>query len=273
MILYNIRRFVNNFLIVFYFYLLKKCRVLYFSVPSELLLGFLKYDIIETISLKIETARTSDLDAVLSKDLHNIDELKEILKIGWLIKSISSEGIKNPIQLLKRGDLYFCHPGTNRILVSCYILPQNKINGVYLWYKDLDEDPFILSYSREIKNPLEFISLYTRGKYFRFACKTITKNLDVSDITAFDKKFVENPCRSGKAMFQMVKKCFLETIDHPEHLFIMGWDSMHWEETKNMKLKDVINFIDDTTCIYGNVLFRKLNNMWITDKEVLNEHD
>lgn len=258
MIITNILKFANNYLKVFYFYLVKKCKVLYFEVPPELLLGILNYDIIYTVSLKIESAQNTDLDIELTEDLKNIDDLKEILKIGWLIQDIKKHGMKNPLQLVRRGDLYFCHPGTNRVLVSCYIVPEKNIRGIYLWYKDLDPDPLLLPYSKEIKNPFKFISLYTKSKKFKFVCKNITNDLDTSDKEIGD-------LAEGNAMFNMIKRCFQETTKTPNHLFLMGWDRIQWEKTKGMKLKDVIQFIDENTCIYGGIKFIKKKGTWITE--------
>lgn len=258
-----LRKLKYNLLTVFYFFLRKKCAILYFEIPPDILMGFLEYDIIKTVSIKIEEAEKVNLNQPLTMDLPNIDSLKEILKLGWLINDIRTKGVKNPVQLIKRGNLYFCHPGTSRLLVQSYILPENKIKGIYLWYKDLDPDPFILPHSKYITNPFKFISLYSKNKQLKFVCEKITNDLNVSDIEKGSCENILGWDTSDRAMFFTIKKCFQKSTTNPNHLFIMGWDTIQWEETKNMVLSDIISFPDKNTCIFGNVKFNKKNNNWV----------
>ena len=185
------------------------------------------------------------------------NEERKILKLGWLIQDIKSNGVKNPIQLIKSGQKYFCHPGTDRVLVTSYIYPI-EIEGFYLWYRDLDPHPFILDYKhRPINNFIEFLNLFVKNKTFKFYITTLNENLDTSD----------KDSKQSNAVFDTAKRCFLKTRSKFNYYFITYFDKVQWSETASMSLGDVIYFINESECVYGNVKFLKKNNQWIPNND------
>jgi hypothetical protein len=248
----NIISAVNQFFVPLSFFLKKNCEILYFKIPADVLIAYLDYDIIKTVDQRIKLAETLDLNRV-----PNSHEEKKILKLGWLIKDIVNNGVKNPIQLIKSGEKYFCHPGSDRILVTSYIHPI-EITGFYLWYRDLDKEPFILDYETvEIKNFLQFIKLFYKSKTLKFYSAKIHNSLDTSDSDDLE----------SKAVFDTAKTCFQKSKNNFNYNFITYQDKMQWIETKKLKLNDVIMFINDTECVYGGVRFLKKNNYWIVNND------
>jgi hypothetical protein len=173
--------------------------------------------------------------------------------LGWLIQDIKSNGVKNPIQLIKSGSKYFCHPGSDKILVTTYISSRD-IEGIYLWYKEIDEHPFILDYEhKKITNFLEFNKLFHKSDSFKFYSTKMNPNLDTSDKCA----------NVSNAVFDTAKHCFLKTTEKFDFDFITYSDKIQWTSTKNTTLTSVIYFINDSECVYGGVKFLKKQNYWI----------
>lgn len=224
-------------------------------MPPEVLIAYLDYDVVRQVSQRINLAQTLNLDIQ-----PETNEEKKILKLGWLINNIKSNGVNTPIQLIKSGQKYFCHPGTDKILVTSYIIP-TEIEGFYLWYKDLDESPFVLGYQhRIITNFLDFTNLFIKNKTLKFYIRNITEKLDISDNEGLDIS-----SNKGNAYFGVIKNCFLKSKQRFNYYFITYFDNMHWVETDKMKLSDIIHFINDSECVYGGVKFLKKNKDWIPD--------
>lgn len=254
------REKLRSYLAPFKFFLKKKnCRVIFFRIPSKELYPYLKFDMIQTVSDRIEEVANLDLpkiDDTLSsiRDTDLYMSIKRILKLGWLITELKTNGMKNPIQLIKSGDKYFCHPGTDRIIVATYIQPIEYVNGFYLWYPCIDPHPFVLNYEHyEVKCPFNFIRKFTQSNSFKFKEIQMTSNLDVSD----------KP--NSNAAFLTAKRCFEEVSDNFNFSFLSFFDKMQWEEIEDkVYFKDIITFHSDTSCTLGGIKFNKINNIWVT---------
>ena len=206
------------------------------------------YDVVQTVNQRIILAQSLDLDK-----LPTTDEERKILKLGWLINDIKINGVTNPIQLIKSGTKYFCHPGSDKILVTSYICPRD-IEGIYLWYKEIDNSPFLLDYQhKKITNFLQFSNLFHKSSSFKFCSTKINTELDTSD----------RDIATSNAVFDTAKTCFLKTTNDFDFDFITYSDKIQWSSTKDMKLKNIIQFVTDTECLYGGVTFLKKNNYWI----------
>lgn len=251
----EIKKFLNNS---------KETKIIYFELDSKILFAHLKYDIFSTVSNLIESAKNHNLKEVdlkikqyLNDDWpENIHNLKLLLKLIWLIKNLRNTEVKNPFQLLFCGDGYFCHPGTTRLLVSCYLLPTKKIKGFYLWNKNLDKNPFILNYyHKEIKNSFYFLKIFSFLAPFKIKYLKLSEKTDCSD---------SDDLENSNRMFQMAQKCFLEYNDTFEIDFLTFHQSIHWEKIKKgIYLNDNITFHSEDFCTLAGINFKKINNFWI----------
>lgn len=220
------------------------CKIYFFKVPSSIIFAFLDYDIVQTVSNRIETLK--------NYTEYSPEEIKKAIKLAWLIKETKNKNFKNPFQLLKKGKKYFCHPGTDRILISTYIRPKQFVKGFYIWYPNLDKNPFIFDYEfTEIKSTLNFFMNFTYSSSFEFRSTKINFNLDISD-----KKINSN------AIFNTSKNCFIETDKNFNCLFLTYRDKMQYDKIKNMQIKDAIYFVSENLCNYGGVFFEKKKHLW-----------
>lgn len=225
------------------------CKVYFFNIPTTILFSFLDYDIIQTVNHRIEVLR--------NYDKCSLDEIKKSIKLSWLIKELRNKDLKNPVQLLKKGKKYFCHPGTDRVLTSLYIFPKKFIKGFYIWYPNLDENPFIFDYEfYEVKNHINFLTKFKYSKSFKFKSINLNNDLDVSDKDV-----------NSNAIFSTAKNCFIETDKTFNSLFLTYRDKMQYDKIKNLKINDAIEFIDDNICNYGGVLFEKKKNIWVVKRD------
>jgi hypothetical protein len=172
-----------------------------------------------------------------------------------LIKNLKKTKIKNPFQLLCCGDHYMLHPGTTRLLVSCYILPTKKIKGIYIWDEKMDKYPFILNYKhKEIKNPLKFLLKFSFLAPFKIKHILLNEKTDCSD--KLDRE-------TSDRMFQMAQKCFLSYNKNFETPFLTFHQSIHWEKIKKeFFFQDHIKFENDY-CIIEGIKFKKTKNYWM----------
>lgn len=255
----TITRIVSNAYQLLKFFVIKKhCKLIYFRVPTSVLFSYLDYNIINTVSDRIEFAATLDLNNIPKQfdedmylDSYGTNQVKHLIKLGWLISELESNKIDNPVQLLKSNDKYFCHPGTDRLIVATYIRPIEYVEGFYIWYSDIDKDPFILDYDyHEITNPISFAKLFKYSKSFKFRSAILTDTLDVSD-------------GNGYAILHTAKTCFEKTTKNFECAFLSYNDKMQLDNMNKLTLSDVISFPDRDTCIFSNVTFKKKNGRWI----------
>jgi hypothetical protein len=174
-----------------------------------------------------------------------------------LIRNISATGINNPIQLLNYGNSYICHPGTDRILIASLLGPKKLIQGLYLWYNDLEKYPIFLNYDwKEITNPFVFLSIFTYSKNFRFKMVQINEYLDISD---------QDNIYKSNAMFSLAKEAFKKSNKMYDYLFLSFHDNVQWKHIYNkLSLKDVITFTTDNTCIFSGINFKKVNKIWLS---------
>lgn len=229
----------------FKFFLTKKnCKVLFFKVPSSVLYSYLDYDVVGRVSNIIDLSDTCP---------------KHALKLEWLINSIRSEGINNPVQLIKSGTKYICHPGTDKILVATYLLPVEYVTGFYIWYPELDDVPFMLDYTcYEISNPFKFIAKFKFSDSFYFKYVQMSNNLDISDrIDLTDKN-----SRASLSQFSKAKSSFLKTTESFNVPFLSFIDRVQWENIGN---SNPVIHISRTECQLAGIPFKKINSIWIAD--------
>lgn len=253
--------FYQNVLAVKSFYQTKgNCKVIFFNVPSEVLFAYLDYDVIKEVSNRIDQAKELDLETIdrtLYKQTDTLEflRIRKILKLAWLIVHLKNNKVKNPVQLLKSGDKYFCHPGTDRVLISTYLRPTNTVKGIYLWHPELDPTPFILDYEhKEITNYIKFLTLFSYNKTFKIKSGIMSDDLDVAD---------KDDVSISNAMFSTAKATFERTSKTFRVPFLTFHDNSQWNDVEKLKFKDLINFKSDNECVFGNLTFVKINGVWI----------
>ncbi len=250
--------FLKNCFTVISWFLFKKrnTSVIFFEIPSSLLLSYLDCDVKNTVSNRINDIKNLDLSNIDKDKIFNdpdFESLKKLLKISWLISSLREKGNVNPVQFLQsENGKYFCHPGTDRVLVLTYIDPVETVTGFYIWYRDLDPTPFFLDFDHKIiNNPFSFLTKFQFNGTLSFKKVIMNKSLDVSDKI------------NSNAMFSTSKNCF-EKIQKDYCIeFLSYYDSAQWKEL-DMNF-DVDNYIkiSKNEIILADIKFKKLNNVWI----------
>jgi hypothetical protein len=246
------------------FYIIKKeVEIIEFEIPTEIIFSHTKYEIFKTVSNLIESAKKYDLNKIdeninfyfktdWPEELH---DLKLLLKLIWLIKNLKNTKIKTPFQLLCCGDHYMFHPGTTRLLVSCYILPSKTIKGFYIWDKKLDGNPFIFNYKHEkIKSPFKLLLKFPFTVPFKIKHLFLNEKTDCFDKLDRDK---------NNRMFQMAQKCFLEYNDTFETPFLTFHQSIHWEKIKKGFLFNNNIKFENNYCFIDGIKFEKINGYWL----------
>jgi hypothetical protein len=257
-----IKRRVSSFFSVIYFLARGRSKIIEFDIPSAVLMENSAIDISEIVSYYITLAEHTDLsqyDELIMSGENDLfwtmsptrysTELRTILKLGWIINEIRTNGVNNSLQILQSSNgKYICHPGTSRLLVVTYICPQPTVKGFYIWNKELDPNPFILSYPhKELKNPIKILSLYKKKsnqfkiRFFKITEKDKAQSytkLAVTELLKFNKTF---------------------SLD-----FITMFDNGHWDNDIKGKLtfSQIISF-DQGKCTFGGIPFVKHNNKWI----------
>lgn len=241
---------VNYFHAIRFFLVKKNCKVIHFKVPTAVMVSYLDYDVVGRTSELIEKIRT-----LSPEEKQDFEKTRLVLKLGWLIKDIMKRGVITPFHLINSGSKYHCFQGTTRVLVTTYIQPSDFIEGYFLWYPEMDPNPFILDYEhREITSPIEFVKLF-RFKQTSITYTRLSNDLDVTD-GADDK-------RGGFAQFRFAKACFEKTVGTYDVPFITGADREHWQVIKDLiNIDDIIQFKGDE-CILSNVRFKKINERWV----------
>ena len=242
---------LNYFHAIRFFLMKKSCKVIYFKVPTAVMVSYLDYDVVGRTSDLIESVRT-----LTPEEKQDFEKTRLVLKLGWLIEDIMERGVITPFHLINSGNKYHCFQGTIRLLVTSYIWPSEFMEGYYLWYPDIDPNPFILDYEhREITNPIEFV------KMFKFKSTVITYTKLSNDLDVSDSKSEKRGV--SLAMFTHAKNCFEKTVGTYNVPFITGADQEHWYIIKELiDLDDIIEFRGDE-CILSNVRFKKINNRWV----------
>jgi hypothetical protein len=256
----NFYIFLKNCLTVINWFIFKSfnTKVVFFSVPSSVILTHSDYSIPETVDNRLKQLESTNYSTLSTEQIFedsNNDNLKKLLKISWLIESLRKDGNINPVQLLMSADnKYFCHPGTDRLLVMSYIDPVETISGFYIWYQDLDPKPFILDYQHQIvNNPFTFISKFKFNKHLYFKQVKMEKDLDVSDKV------------NSNAMFHTAKLCFDKVGKDYSVNFLSYYDSTQWSELKNNFDINKYIAVSKNKIELSNIKFKKVKGKWLPD--------
>jgi len=247
-----------------WFFLIKKSNVILFEMSSAELFAHLDNDIVGNVSDAITLASRFDLDYIdklssstdfwVNEDWpQEYEELKHILKLGWLINDIRQHGVNNPIQLLQTANgKYIAHPGTARILVLTYLLPREKIKVLYVWNKDLDPFPLFANIPYQtISTISSFLKIFKKSINFKVKSACLDETTE---------------CLDGCKYFYF--KLAVDSLKNAHQLFSLNFitfiDDDHWISKIKHKVyfKDVIS-ISDNHCILGGINFNKINNRWI----------
>lgn len=250
-----------------YFYFKKShISVVSFNISAELLHAFIKGNNIKIVSDLIESARKTDLDKLdhllSTNEFWNsnwpseYNSLRYLLKLGWLINDVRTNGIKNPIQLIPAKDNKFSvHPGTIRILILTYLIPQEKIPVFYVWDKLIDPNPILFENEyTTIESPREFIKLFNKSKKFKVVKARLTETSVCQD---------ESPL----SYFEIAHKSLKERVKKFETDFITVMDSAHWKNEIQEKVyfRDIIRFYNNDKCSLSGIEFTKVNGLWIVN--------
>ena len=246
MITVSKNKLISCFETVKFFLTKKNCKVLFFKVPSSVLYSYLDYDVVGRVSNIIDLSTTSP---------------KQALKLEWLINSIRANGIVNPVQLIKSGSKYICHPGTDRVLVATYLLPIEYVTGFYLWYPELDSAPFVLDYDcYEITNPFSFLSKFKFSDSFYFKQVTMSNELDTSDRL----DLTDSNSRLSLSQFATAKNSFANTAKVFSVPFLSFIDRVQW---KHIESHNTIIHFNSSECQLAGIKFKKTNSLWVTNSK------
>ena len=246
---------IINFYETFKFFILKKdCKVIYFNIPSHVLYAYINRDMVSYVSNLIDNKDT------------------KLIKLAWLIQELKNKPQKNPLQLLKCGTKYQCHPGTDRVVVLCYILEKPIITGFYLWYPKIDQTPMVLDYDHTIiSNPFTFLSKFNIDNLFLFQSIRLDNDVSISDVpeSAIDSDMDSNFSivrirQSKNAMFRTAKKCFTQTVSNFNVRFLTYADTSHRTGIlDSIHLDNILIFTNENTCYLAGIRFDRVNNLWI----------
>lgn len=235
-----LHQYKQNYLVIRDFLKSKtKCKVIFFSIPTEDFFAFQTYDVFETVNKRVT-------------EYSNGKNIRKALKLAWLT---TLNKFDYPVQLIKSDEGYFCHPGTDRILVMTYLNPTKFVTGLYLWYPELDPQPVIFNYDyKELKTPLQILRKFKPSETLKFKSVQMNKDLDVSD---------KDPNISN-ATFFTAKKYFGKVDKSFDSLFMSWHDNMQWQHIKKYNDNDLIRF-DDRGCKFGSTRLKLINGVWIKE--------
>ena len=136
-------------------------------------------------------------------------ELYRILKFQWLYESIKNDCQHAPVQLIRtKHNKYRFHPGSDKT-TSLYLLGKNQnvlTNVFYIWYKDLDPNPFHLQLEHQVvKNPQEFADMFVKFNDPRFRI--------IEDIVSVYK----DDCVCNEPHFNVFNEYVQNTLNKSDH--------------------------------------------------------
>jgi hypothetical protein len=249
-----------------WFFLIKKSELILFEISSAELFSLLDIDPVDAVSNAIELASTYDLDTIdklASTDNfwnnedwpQEYENLKYVLKLGWLINDIRKNGINNPIQLIQTNNgKYIAHPGTARTLVLAYLLPREKIKVLYVWNKDLDPNPFFAHIPyHTISTASSFLKMFKKSINFKVKAACLNETTE---------------CIDGYKYFYF--KLAVDSLKKTHEVFSLNFitfiDDSHWLSKIKHKtyFKDIISF-SNNRCRLGGINFNKIDNKWIPE--------
>lgn len=235
------------------------------KIPTDVLVGLLDYDVIKTFSNHLDSIQNIDLKDVSSNiNKYNIDgwpsqlySARILHKILWILKDLDEDiPVLTPFQFLKTHYGYMVHPGTSKLLVTAYLNPIQYHQGFYVHSKQVDPDSILLDYKiGEIDDTEEFISQFDFQKFFfKFRTVNVTPRIKLSSHKYLPEKFY--------SYYQTFKDLNYKTITYYDNH--NPTDDANWADNRyNINLIDEIKFIDNTTCLFHNIEFKKFNSIWI----------
>lgn len=241
------------------FFVTGKSKVVYVELPVDVFKEHLDFNAEDVLSSHLNIAASIDISLYdefirdyeifwSSNVSDEINSLRFLLKLGWLIKDIKSNGMINPIQLLQSGrGKYKAHPGSARAIVTSYIVPIDTIKCIYVWDATLDPNPIMLNYPHLIiRNPIKFLNLFLKISKFKILTERLTST------STNDAYF--NSAKDGlRAAHSTYNLNLITTKDI----------KLSEQEIRNkIFLKDILEFSDRNTCALGGVKFIRHNNRW-----------
>jgi hypothetical protein len=244
----------------------ESCKVIFFKVPSEVLVSYLEYNVFDQINESIKKAfsisNVDDEETQLSK-------VKDLAKLHWLIESINQEEVYNPIQLIKSSEnKYFCHPGYTKVSVASYILNKPYIEGFYVWHTNLDPNPFILDYEHtEVTSAIDFYKKFRINKRSCILTATLTNLSQTVDsdveFDVFDTAFYLKHYCSSKLIgyFNTLLTCYA-SLNKPFRVRVITYgDKTQWAKKIDLNyFKSILT--NESRLILSNVVFEKKNGQW-----------
>lgn len=250
----------------------KNCKVLFFKVPSEVLVSYLNYNIFDQIDTSIKKAYSITTTDSIDQQIYKI---KDIAKLDWLVKSLKTNGVYNPVQLLKTSnEKYFCHPGFTKASVASYVLDMSYIEGFYVWHQEIDPEPFILDHwHKEITNGTDFYRKIKITKYSSILTANLTNSSkiiedrnddnDSTEINSLDILFYLKHYSdlSLTNFFHTALKCFKNQNKNFDAAFITYVDKVQWEKKIDLHYyKSILS--NESKLVLGDITFIKENNKW-----------
>jgi hypothetical protein len=249
-----------------WFFLIKKSNIVLFEMSSAELFAYLDNDIVNKVSDAITLASKYDLNYIdklasttsfwVNEDWPTeYEELKGVLKLGWLTNDIRQNGINNPIQLIQTNNgKYIAHPGMYRSQVLAYIVPTERIKVLYVWDKKLDPNPFFsqLPY-QTINNIPDFLKIFKKSINFKIVAAPLNENTE---------------CVDGHKYFYF--KLTVDSLKKTHEVFNLNFitfiDDDHWFSKIKHKVyfKDILSF-NNNDCKLGGINFKRINDKWIPE--------
>jgi hypothetical protein len=87
----------------------------------------------------------------------------QMYKISWLKEDIKKNGVQAPVQIHKSVESYHCHPGSDKKYALTMLDQVQQIPCFYIWYPDLDPDPFFKVYEyTTLDTPEQFADIFEK---------------------------------------------------------------------------------------------------------------
>lgn len=191
----------------------------------------------------------------------------QMFKLLWLARDIREKEQEAPVQLIQAGRNYHCHPGSDKKHVITLLQPMDEVRCFYIWYPELDPDPWVWTQPyEEIHTMEEFVEMFPRADHNTFTFEHGSVRFTADDWESTTNHF--NPFADGA--FKGCKKygkirsdkfdLTLEHLSYKDAVHRMGmFESRH--------MIDDIYFEDDRTFILGDFKFIRLDDgTWYPEK-------
>lgn len=188
-----------------------------------------------------------------------------LFKLAWLARDIARQDTQEaPVQVFWNSRGYLCHPGSDKRLVITYLQPLESVRCFYIWYPELDPEPFHHTIEHTvISDTQQFIDLFYRADHptMNFGVYTATyENGEGSWSDPHINAFGRGTLRTLKQ--QLKDPSFRATFEHLSYRDAIHRHAMITE-------KDIINtiFLDESNKFHlGDFSFTNVNGTWIYDK-------